>query len=246
MEQAASFEPLRDLVEEIQSTGARRLLREHSAEDISVPMIPLSIMLVGFVVLGCFLFREYNIAVNKQASTHTTLPELVAYRLDYHFSASKAAKPLLLLAISFVLIVLSTFGCAFVGEDLGAAMWASWLYVADPGTHADAEGTGLRVVAFSTTMGGMCVFALMVGIISDFLGEKMDDLKKGKSRIIESGHTVMLGWSGRHTTFLLCFRAGCFSSLFHKTIFPYHPTNHEPLSAFRPASRQWQKRTKTR
>ena len=67
--------------------------------------------------------------------------------------------------------------------------------VADPGTHADAEGTGMRVVAFSTTMGGMCVFALMIGIISDFIGEKVDDLKKGKSRVIESGHTLMLGWS---------------------------------------------------
>ena len=69
------------------------------------------------------------------------------------------------------------------------------LAVADPGTHADAEGTGLRVVAFSTTMGGMCVFALMIGIISDFIGEKVDDLKKGKSRVIESRHTLMLGWS---------------------------------------------------
>ena len=67
--------------------------------------------------------------------------------------------------------------------------------VADPGTHSDAEGTGMRVVAFSTTMGGMCVFALMIGIISDFIGEKVDDLKKGKSRVIESGHTLMLGWS---------------------------------------------------
>lgn len=67
--------------------------------------------------------------------------------------------------------------------------------VADPGTHSDAEGTGMRVVAFSTTMGGMCVFALMIGIISDFIGEKVDDLKKGRSRVIESGHTLMLGWS---------------------------------------------------
>ena len=35
----------------------------------------------------------------------------------------------------------------------------------------------------------------MVGIISDFIGEKVDDLKKGKSRVIESRHTLMLGWS---------------------------------------------------
>jgi hypothetical protein len=36
---------------------------------------------------------------------------------------------------------------------------------------------------------------VVVGIISDFIGEKVDDLKKGKSRVIESRHTLMLGWS---------------------------------------------------
>lgn len=74
-------------------------------------------------------------------------------------------------------------------------MCCVFVAVADPGTHADAEGIGMRVVAFSTTMGGMCVFALMIGIISDFIGEKVDDLKKGRSRVIESSHTLMLGWS---------------------------------------------------
>jgi hypothetical protein len=35
--------------------------------------------------------------------------------------------------------------------------------VADAGSHADAEGLAVRVVALATTMGGMCVFALMIG-----------------------------------------------------------------------------------
>jgi ABC-type xylose transport system permease subunit len=40
--------------------------------------------------------------------------------------------------------------------------------VADPGTHADSEGAYVRVVAFLVTMGGMLVFALMIGIISEY------------------------------------------------------------------------------
>jgi K+/H+ antiporter YhaU regulatory subunit KhtT len=54
---------------------------------------------------------------------------------------------------------------------------------------------GVRLVAFSATIGGMCVFALMIGIISDTIGEKVDELKKGKSRVIEKGHTLLLGWT---------------------------------------------------
>ena len=109
---------------------------------------------------------------------------------------SKLAKPLLLVAVTFLLIVASALGCVLVGLDLGEGLWHSWLFTADPGSHVDVEGSGFRFVAFSTTIGGMCVFAVMVGIITDEIGERMDDLKKGKSRVLESGHTVMLGWSG--------------------------------------------------
>ena len=63
------------------------------------------------------------------------------------------------------------------------------------GTHADTDGTFGRIIAFGTTIGGMLVFALMIGVISDSIGEKVDDLKKGKSKVIEARHTLVLGWS---------------------------------------------------
>jgi hypothetical protein len=37
----------------------------------------------------------------------------------------------------------------------------SWCFVADPGTHADQNGTGGRLVAFAITIGGMLIFALV-------------------------------------------------------------------------------------
>ena len=62
------------------------------------------------------------------------------------------------------------------------------------GTHAAARGAG-RLLGFATTVAGMLVFALMIGVVSDYIGSKLDDLKKGKSKVIESGHTLILGWS---------------------------------------------------
>jgi hypothetical protein len=41
----------------------------------------------------------------------------------------------------------------------------------------------------------MLVFALMIGVISDSIGEKVDDLKQGKSKVIETDHTLILGWN---------------------------------------------------
>jgi Trk K+ transport system NAD-binding subunit len=43
----------------------------------------------------------------------------------------------------------------------------------------------------------MLVFALLIGIISEVIGEKVDHLKEGKARVLEANHTVILGWSDK-------------------------------------------------
>ena len=104
------------------------------------------------------------------------------------------------LAITGVLIVVGAVVYLPVDGDtnaLYAALWMSWCFVADPGTHAEQEGAGGRLVAFLITIGGMLIFALMIGIVSDTISERMDEMNKGMSRVMESGHTLVLGWSDK-------------------------------------------------
>ena len=112
-----------------------------SSQD-GIPIVSILIMLVGCILLGVFFFQEYNVAMKKKASSRNiafTFGELVGYRLDYHFSSSKMAKPLLLFAITFVLILSSTIGFALVsGEDIASSMWRSWTYGAPSAAHAVA------------------------------------------------------------------------------------------------------------
>ena len=83
-----------------------------------------------------------------------TTSEMVSYRLDYHFSASKLAKPTLLFAVTFILILVSTIGFALVsGESFAAAMWRSWTHVADPGTHAAHLVVFLTLIWLSVRIG---------------------------------------------------------------------------------------------
>ena len=60
-----------------------------------------------------------------------------------------------LLSGTFLLI---TFGAALLvlvsGHSISASTWVAWTYVADPGTHADAEGTLVRMVSFAITIDG--------------------------------------------------------------------------------------------
>ncbi|CAI7872603.1 unnamed protein product, partial [Closterium sp. NIES-54] len=86
--------------------------------------------------------------------------------------------------------------------DLGDATWRAWSYVADAGNHADSEGVGPRIVGVSISIGGMLIFALMVGLVSEGISEKVDSLKKGKSDVIEKNHTLILGWSDKLASLL--------------------------------------------
>mmetsp|Transcript_11245 Transcript_11245/g.22265 ORF Transcript_11245/g.22265 Transcript_11245/m.22265 type:complete len:821 (+) Transcript_11245:92-2554(+) len=164
------------------------------------PYLTVGVVLSGLVLMGKFMMSEAYLARRKMEEYKMpfTVTDFVSYRLDFYFSKSKWAKPLLLLGVTFFLILIGAVGLAIAnGGNLSASVWESWTYVADPGTHADTEGSMVRLVSFSITIGGMLVFALMIGIISESIGERVDELKKGKSRVIESGHTLMLGWNDK-------------------------------------------------
>merc|ERR1712195_244577 len=97
-------------------------------------------------------------------------------------------------------IVLTAVGSVFyffvaVPESYGEAVWAAWTFVADPGTHAEEKDWDSRLVAFLISLGGMLVFALMIGLVTDTISEYVDGLKKGRRKVLESGHTLILGWS---------------------------------------------------
>uniref|UniRef100_A0A7S2PHQ8 Ion channel DMI1 n=1 Tax=Skeletonema marinoi TaxID=267567 RepID=A0A7S2PHQ8_9STRA len=167
-------------------------------------IVTVTVLLLGVSFIGRFLLSEYNLVKEKAESMVGTrnpisTVEMIEYRVEHYFSTSQWAKVALLLTFTFILISMGAVALAFCGDDsISGAVWLAWTFVADPGTHADApEGFLVRFVSFSITVGGMLIFALMIGIISDYIGNKIDELKKGKSRVIESDHSVMLGWTDK-------------------------------------------------
>ena len=124
----------------------------------------------------------------------------IAYRIDYWLSNHPSSKTVFLLIITGILIAIGALVYMPIDEDadtLHAALWMSWCFVADPGTHTDQGGLLGRIVAFAITIGGMLIFALMIGIVSDTISERMDEMNKGLSKVMESDHTLLLGWSDK-------------------------------------------------
>lgn len=126
------------------------------------------------------------------------LKKRIAYRVDVFFSVYPYAK---LLALLFATVLLISFGglalYSVSDSSIFEALWLSWTFVADSGNHAEMVGTGLRIVSVSISSGGMLIFAMMLGLVSDAISEKVDSWRKGKSEVIEKNHILILGWSDK-------------------------------------------------
>ena len=58
------------------------------------------------------------------------------------------------------------------------------------------QGTaGFLLAMFGVTLGGIFVISTLIGILNTGLEGKLAELRKGRSRVIERDHTVILGWS---------------------------------------------------
>ncbi|XP_062178083.1 ion channel CASTOR-like isoform X1 [Alnus glutinosa] len=169
------------------------------SKNLKILALILSLTILSIPILSL----KYIDYVSKSRSLdniseEVSLSKQLAYRLDAFLSVHPYAKPLALLVATLLLICLG--GLALFGVtdgSLAECLWLSWTYIADSGNHSDSEGVGWRLVSVSISFGGMLIFAMMLGLVSDAISEKLDSLRKGRSEVVEQNHTLILGWSDK-------------------------------------------------
>lgn len=77
------------------------------------------------------------------------------------------------------------------------ATWRQLTFTLDPGTFSGDIGPGWRFLSLLTTLFGVLVVASLIGVVSAAFDDQIAALRKGKSAVIESGHTVILGWNAK-------------------------------------------------
>ena len=75
--------------------------------------------------------------------------------------------------------------------------WEVYTFLMDPGAHVDIEQPGARIFGAVIAWFGVVIFSILIGFIIDAVMDKMEDLKKGKSTVVEEEHTLILGWTDK-------------------------------------------------
>jgi len=81
-------------------------------------------------------------------------------------------------------------------------LWQGLMRTMDPGTVAGDSGWTFRFIAILITLGGIFILSTLIGILSSGIETKLEQLRKGKSFVIEKDHTLILGWSTKVYTII--------------------------------------------
>ncbi|GAA4629483.1 lipoprotein [Actinoallomurus vinaceus] len=80
-------------------------------------------------------------------------------------------------------------------------LWRTLMRAIDPGTVGGDTGSHMYLaLMLAVTVGGIFVVSALIGVLTTGLESKIADLRKGRSKIIERNHTVLLGWSDQILT----------------------------------------------
>lgn len=130
-------------------------------------------------------------------------------RIRYYFENTMSSGPMgvikwLAIVSLFVVVILGII-IAITGiksevnpdEELGfiEGAWQILMSTLDQGAMAGDQTWSFRAVRFVATLGSLFLLSILIGSISSGIDAKIGELKKGKSKVLESNHTLILGWS---------------------------------------------------
>ncbi|WP_405745643.1 potassium transporter TrkA [Streptomyces sp. NBC_01525] len=109
----------------------------------------------------------------------------------------------MLIAAVTVLVVLFTNEDTEKNGGWPGVVWMSVLRTLDPGTMGgDTGGPVFLGLMLIVTIGGIFIVSALIGVLTTGLEARIEELRRGKSRLVERGHTVVLGWSEQVFTVL--------------------------------------------
>lgn len=156
------------------------------------------------------MHRRTRISSGSHRSTELTLGPPTRERMAvwrYRFDNALARGPMVVVAylsaVSAAVVVLVASIAAIWSMQFGGGneetfpedVWQALLRILDAGSFAADTAWPTRILALVTTLTGIFLAGSLIGLIANAVDQKVEDLRRGRSAVVEIGHTVILGWS---------------------------------------------------
>ncbi|MDO8730994.1 MAG: hypothetical protein Q7L55_00225 [Actinomycetota bacterium] len=137
-------------------------------------------------------------------SQHFTLKQRIRYRFDNTLSRGIWAVLLWmgLIASGFFILMALLLTVLHLGPDdesttLPEAFWFALTRSLDPGTMSGDTGIRFRIVMVIVTLIGIFIAATIIGLVSSAIDSRVETLRRGRSLVVETGHTLIIGLSDK-------------------------------------------------
>jgi ion channel POLLUX/CASTOR len=130
----------------------------------------------------------------------------MGYLFDNIMSKGPIALVMMLFFITAAVVIVTGILGSLLSNDIpaGVSIWQSLMHALDAGTLAgdDTRNIGFLLLMSVVTLCGIFVTSILIGIISTGFEQKLNTLRKGNSKVIEAGHTVIIGFNDSIYTIL--------------------------------------------
>ncbi|MCQ2979104.1 MAG: hypothetical protein MJ245_04830 [Clostridia bacterium] len=141
--------------------------------------------------------------IKKHANAEPKFKEKFNYTFDKLMSKGTIALGItLFIVVILVGIILGVFAFNLSNEEsLLKAIWDSFTNMLDPGVVSGVEynNYGYLIPMLLATLFGIFFTAVLIGIITQAISDKVEGLRKGQSRILAKKHFLIIGWNERVT-----------------------------------------------
>ncbi len=176
------------------------VFKEGAHSSLIILLLLLVLSFIQYRLISSIIYSL--ISSGGLMSTKHSFKQRFQYFFDNLMSAGTPAMigMLGLLSLAVVVIaglIISVFQISQDGTpiDFAEASWEALMRTLDSGTMGGDVGLGFRLVMLMVTLGGIFIVSSLIGVLSSGMEAKLEELRKGRSLVLEQDHTVILGWS---------------------------------------------------
>lgn len=159
--------------------------------------IPKSLMETKEELIGSATHRKKKINLKW-----LTKKNYFIKRLIYWYESFISSGPMAMFITLLFLFIFTWFTSILLhlitgsNSGIGSLLWRGFLQICDPGALEGAGKSDLigKIISILTVLMGIIIFSLVIAFLTNIFDQKLQDLKKGHSHVMEEGHTLILGW----------------------------------------------------